>query len=811
MKPDIACVNHPEREGFFPCRYCGDSFCEACVKKEPGFYRCRRSKCVKAYKAEAAGPPKGCLHCGFKNLPLALFCRRCGQKTSSIPSRKDLESPVTVAKFATVVEASLARTTLASQGIESFIADEAVGTLYSGGNTFLGGVRLQIREGNKKKAQKILSLDFLKPKNSPVKVPHMRGICRYCRETFDRSKLKEEHGILYCRKPQCLKAFQREIKKFRRFCPSCGAEAPFSTFYCINCGKKLKKKPFLNEPEWVTAVESPNTEKTPASYAGPAGSCRYCGKILTLKQVGKGSDLLHCRKAKCLKAYRAEIKSLSRVCPSCGTKIPYPKTVCAECGARVSEIPLELEPGKPAVDPSLPGQIWGFRWAIWLWLTLLSIEVIPGVVFSEFHFWKGVLPNHSWMTGVFSLNELACVCLILYWTKQFFSFSWRESLKFLGFKAPNPRQLLAAVLILVPVMVGNFLAFQGYQREGVVVQLRWDWGTRLVGILVGAGLFEEALYRGFLFRFLRQGRSFISAALLTSGFWALSHFTHMLPFYGPWHAGWGDMPELMFQVFVDGVMGAYLFEKGGYNIWGFMLVHVGYDIYDLVNIQGADFYVTDLPENYFDIGHWFSVLVTVPVILWLLPSGTKAREAEKGRTPAVFQGNVLGRQWKPLLVLLVLFSGLALAFFLASAPQLSEDANDHGWQKLVDSHPRYADGYRRWAYDLWLLDQPNKTVEKCQEALAIDPKNYKAWLLWGKVLREKKHYGDAVTKFQKAAECAPHKAALYLWWGFALERDGKEAEAIEKYKTVLALQPDETAFVDYASWRIDRLVYGKKD
>ncbi len=705
MKPDIACPNHPKSEGLFPCRYCRENFCEACALTEPGFYRCRRPACVKAYQKEAAGPLRRCPHCVSKNLPLATFCGRCGGEMSSKPP-KDPETPVTVGRYAGVTEAGLARATLASQGIDSFVADEAVGTLYSGGNTFLGGVRLQTRAADSQKAQELLAA---RPKG--------------------RGKAQE-----------------------------------------------------------------------------PTGSCRYCGKILSKRELAPGPGPLHCRKAKCLKAYRAEMKSLARVCPSCRTKIPYPEVLCPKCGKKLAELQLGLEPGELPASPVGPEEKWDFRWAFLLWLTLFSVEVAPCMVFSWIHYRKGVLPDPHWIQVVLYSSELACVFLALYWTKRFQSLSWGESLRHMGFKAPNPRQLLAGVLILLPVLVGDFLAFQGYQQEGVPIQLKWYWGIRLSDILVGAALFEETLYRGFLFRFLRRGRSFTSAAVLSSGLWALSHVTHLMPLYGPEHSHFQQAGGLMLQVFVDGLMGAYLFEKGGNNIWGWMLVHIGYDLFSLVNLQGSDFYVSSIPENYFDIGHWFSVLATILIVLWIFPAG----KGKKPRVAGVFRGNALSLKWKPLLLPLVITSALVLAFCLVPSQRLCEEANNQDWQKIMDSRPRFADGYREWAFDLWKLDKYDEAVEKCRQALAIDPKNYKAWLLWGKALRGKNVYEDALEKFQQAAECAPRNAATYLWWGYDLEDVDQKDDAIEKYRTVLSLNPDETSFTNFANYRIERLEAKKR-
>lgn len=56
MKPEIACANHPKTEGLFRCRFCGKDYCERCVPKEDGLYRCDQVSCRKAFKANPNGP-----------------------------------------------------------------------------------------------------------------------------------------------------------------------------------------------------------------------------------------------------------------------------------------------------------------------------------------------------------------------------------------------------------------------------------------------------------------------------------------------------------------------------------------------------------------------------------------------------------------------------------------------------------------------------------------------------------------------------------------------------------------------------------
>ncbi|HEY5040157.1 MAG TPA: CPBP family intramembrane glutamic endopeptidase, partial [bacterium] len=348
-----------------------------------------------------------------------------------------------------------------------------------------------------------------------------------------------------------------------------------------------------------------------------SGSCRYCGEVLNESEFNSDLGILHCLKPQCLTAYQAEVKSLTRLCPSCGKEITYPNFICGNCGKKLKEIPVTLEPMELSPTPSSQDEKWKLGWAVLLWFFFFSIDLVPSSIYCGLNYWQGILPDVLSARWVSTLSELMCVFLTLFLVKNFKNLSWLESINFLGFKSMNPRQLLAGALILIPILASEFLALQGYQKEGVLVLLKRDWVGRAIHILVGAGFFEEILYRGFLFQCLRRGRSFFSAAILASGLWALSHLSHLIPFYGPEHESFDQTLSLMFRVFVDGLLGAYLFEKGGNNIWGWMLVHVGYDSCSLMNTQGGDFYASSLPENFSDMGDWSSVLLTVPIILWL--------------------------------------------------------------------------------------------------------------------------------------------------------------------------------------------------
>jgi membrane protease YdiL (CAAX protease family) len=704
MKPDFPCPNHADSEGLFPCRYCGEHFCELCCQKDYGFYHCRSVDCIKAYQAEAKGPRRRCPYCGKKTNQAFPVCEECGEKNLHIPVENP-ESLVTIAKFGNINQATLAQTKLSSEDIPSFLADENINTLYAAGNTFTGGIRIQVRFRDAERAT------------------------------------------------QSLATSEDELSS-------------------------------------VSTVE-----------LEPTGSCRYCGVILSQDVLKSETNLPCCRKPGCLKAMAQELDSLKRFCSACGTEAPYPTYFCPQCGKKINIPPIELEPVSAPIKPLVASDKWGLGWAVLIWFFLYSIEHLSILIMDGIYFQKEQWPDPLIRNVIHYLGLFLCIFIVAYWIKRSNSLSWLSSLKFLGYKTPQPHQLLAGFLILVPFLIGNYFSLQGYQKEGVQTLLDTDWQKRLVQIFLGAGIFEETIYRGFLFQCLRRGRSFFTAAVISSGIWALSHVSHMIPYGGqgePYHL----TMAFLFGVFIHGILGCFLFEKGGNNIWGWMLFHIGYDSCFLLNTSGADFYISYMPDDCYWAGFWFTTLMAVPIILWLLP----AKKSTLGDqiSPRSLD-NEVSLKWKPFIVPAVIVSSLIATFFLTLIIRYSDFAMDNHWKSYMENHPRYADGYRQWADKLYKQEKYFETTGKCSQALEIDPKNADAWLLWGKSLWQMDQYEGSAKKFQKVTELQPKRASAFLWWGWALKKTHQNDEAVDKFRTVIHLKPDETLYSDNASQQIDRI------
>ena len=103
-----------------------------------------------------------------------------------------------------------------------------------------------------------------------------------------------------------------------------------------------------------------------------------------------------------------------------------------------------------------------------------------------------------------------------------------------------------------------------------------DWPLLALGVLAMNGVAEEALYRGYLYRHLRQGRSFGRAVALGMVVHAASHLP-ILPTAGV--AVWAAASVVALANFPPL---AYLFERGRNTLWAPALVHGAIDSLKLV-------------------------------------------------------------------------------------------------------------------------------------------------------------------------------------------------------------------------------------
>jgi hypothetical protein len=211
-----------------------------------------------------------------------------------------------------------------------------------------------------------------------------------------------------------------------------------------------------------------------------------------------------------------------------------------------------------------------------------------------------------------SIPSLAAIVTVLFLARG--TRSLGECLAHLGFKAAHGQNLGLGLALATPVLVGYAEGYLAYTHKGFSVVLFPQWPFLLAWFLTGT-LFEELVFRGYLFQSLRERWAFWPAALASSLLWALAHMGHVFL---------GSNVRFLFPdtiLFFVGLAGAYVFERSGNSILPWMIVHMSINLVGLVNIGDSGMFLTPLgaPIGYLFGGEILCILTTYPIIRWLLP------------------------------------------------------------------------------------------------------------------------------------------------------------------------------------------------
>ena len=161
--------------------------------------------------------------------------------------------------------------------------------------------------------------------------------------------------------------------------------------------------------------------------------------------------------------------------------------------------------------------------------------------------------------------------------------SLAQALRRVGIWPVSGRQIRVGVAAAIPIGLAYLVLFG---LLNIPSMLAAHWPLRLVGFFVAQGLAEEMLFRGFVFRRLREGRSFIRAAALSAVVFSAVHLFWLV-------GGISSTVLVRFGIAVGFAVlltfpAAYLFERGGNSLWGFGLLHVAIDSIDLFPGAAAD-------------------------------------------------------------------------------------------------------------------------------------------------------------------------------------------------------------------------------
>ena len=145
----------------------------------------------------------------------------------------------------------------------------------------------------------------------------------------------------------------------------------------------------------------------------------------------------------------------------------------------------------------------------------------------------------------------------------------------LGLGRPGLSALIAAAGVsLLVLSVHPLMA----SLTGGTVALRPGWPWLLLGVFAAHGLAEELVWRGFLFRRLRERHPFWSAVWRSMPFIAAAHVPIVLT-VGP-VVGLGAM----LVAAVTSVPLSYLYEWGRRTLWAPALVHTAIDSFKIVEV-----------------------------------------------------------------------------------------------------------------------------------------------------------------------------------------------------------------------------------
>ncbi len=139
-----------------------------------------------------------------------------------------------------------------------------------------------------------------------------------------------------------------------------------------------------------------------------------------------------------------------------------------------------------------------------------------------------------------------------------------RSFREVGFGGPNWRVIGIAV-VLSALMLIFFPLYSGLAHVQLPLQSNWPW--ILIGIITGVGITEETLFRGYVFNYLRENRTFWRAATLSMILFGAMHLLLLF---------WLPVPVAMAAILLA-IIGAYptayLFETANKTIWPSAILH----------------------------------------------------------------------------------------------------------------------------------------------------------------------------------------------------------------------------------------------
>ena len=242
------------------------------------------------------------------------------------------------------------------------------------------------------------------------------------------------------------------------------------------------------------------------------------------------------------------------------------------------------------------------------------------LVFALFHWTAAALGSERGEAGL--VVGALVVAATLAVERVLFGRPVSSAAREVGLGVPEARGLVAAVGACAMLL----LVFPATAAlDGSRLVLDEQWAALLPGLFAQGGIAEEVLFRGYLYRRVRAGRTFWRAVALAAVPFVVVHLFLFATM--PW-------PIALAAVLLSAIVGpplAHLFELGGGTIWAPALLHF--------TIQGAIKLVSLAPPDARLPVIWMAASAVLPFLVFVFPrreplstASTRAHDAPPSST-----------------------------------------------------------------------------------------------------------------------------------------------------------------------------------
>jgi membrane protease YdiL (CAAX protease family) len=193
-------------------------------------------------------------------------------------------------------------------------------------------------------------------------------------------------------------------------------------------------------------------------------------------------------------------------------------------------------------------------------VSFLAAFVILFVLFRGLGFLSA---NFDWTVVQILICVVVAAGATLAWSR-IKKVSLAQSFRAVGFGVPT-WSAIAIAIMLSAVMLTFFPIYARLNNVELPLISNWPW--ILVGIITGTGIAEESLFRGYVFNFLRENRTFWRAATLSMILFGAMHLLLLL---------WLPLPIAIAAIILAIIAAyptAYLFEAANRTIWPSAILH----------------------------------------------------------------------------------------------------------------------------------------------------------------------------------------------------------------------------------------------